>query len=126
MSLYGYSMQVYADFSGYTDIAIGLALLMGFKLSMNFNSPYKAKSTAEFWRRWHISLSTWLKDYLYIPIGGNRNGSIGGYICWIVIITVWVMLSGSAILAAILYGSFAVLMTVAHFLVMFNDVVGST
>ena len=115
MSLYGYSMQVYADFSGYTDIAIGLALLMGFKLSMNFNSPYKAKSTAEFWRRWHISLSTWLKDYLYIPIGGNRNGSIGGYICWIVIITVWVMLSGSAILAAILYGSFAVLMTVAHF-----------
>ncbi|MDD6001962.1 MAG: hypothetical protein PUC50_07215 [Bacteroidales bacterium] len=115
MSLYGYSMQVYADFSGYTDIAIGLALLMGFKLSMNFNSPYKAKSTAEFWRRWHISLSTWLKDYLYIPIGGNRNGSFGGYVCWIVIITVWVMLSGSTILAIILYGSFAILMTVAHF-----------
>ncbi|MCQ2974661.1 MAG: hypothetical protein MJ211_07595 [Bacteroidales bacterium] len=115
MSLYGYSMQVYADFSGYTDIAIGLALLMGFKLSMNFNSPYKAKSTAEFWRRWHISLSTWLKDYLYIPIGGNRNGSLGGYICWIVIITVWVMLSGSMILAIILYGSFAILMTIAHF-----------
>ena len=115
MSLYGYSMQVYADFSGYTDIAIGLALLMGFKLSMNFNSPYKAKSTAEFWRRWHISLSTWLKDYLYIPIGGNRNGSLGGYICWIVIITVWVGLSGSGILALILYGSFAVLMIVAHF-----------
>ena len=115
MSLYGYSMQVYADFSGYTDIAIGLALLMGFKLSMNFNSPYKAKSTAEFWRRWHISLSTWLKDYLYIPIGGNRNGSLGGYICWIVIITVWVGLSGSGILALILYGSFAILMIVAHF-----------
>jgi len=95
MSLYGYSMQVYADFSGYTDIAIGLALLMGFRLSINFNSPYKAKSTAEFWHRWHISLSTWLKDYLYIPIGGNRNGSIGGFACWFVILAVLSLLSGS-------------------------------
>ncbi len=74
MALYGYSIQVYADFSGYTDIAIGVALLMGFRLPVNFNSPYKALHTGEFWKRWHISLSTWLKDYLYIPLGGNRKG----------------------------------------------------
>ena len=74
MALYAYSMQVYADFSGYTDIAIGVALLMGFRLPVNFNSPYKALHVGEFWKRWHISLSTWLKDYLYIPIGGNRHG----------------------------------------------------
>jgi D-alanyl-lipoteichoic acid acyltransferase DltB (MBOAT superfamily) len=108
MSLYGYSLQVYTDFSGYTDIAIGLALLMGFKLSINFNSPYKAKSTAEFWHRWHISLSTWLKDYLYIPIGGNRNGSFGGYACWVVILLVLVMLSGSLTLAVILFSLMAI------------------
>ncbi len=109
MSLYGYSLQVYADFSGYTDIAIGLALLMGFKLTMNFNSPYKAKSTAEFWHRWHISLSTWLKDYLYIPIGGNRNGSFGGYACWVVILLVFVMLSGSLTVAIVLFSLMAVM-----------------
>ncbi len=75
-ALYAYSFQVYADFSGYTDIAIGLALLMGFRLNPNFNSPYKAQSTGEFWKRWHISLSTWLKDYLYIPLGGNKYGAM--------------------------------------------------
>ncbi len=74
MALIGYSLQVYCDFSGYTDIAIGVALLMGFRLPANFNSPYKANSVGDFWRRWHISLSTWLKDYLYIPLGGNRMG----------------------------------------------------
>ncbi len=74
LALYAYSMQVYADFSAYTDIAIGLALLMGFRLPVNFNSPYKALHVGEFWKRWHISLSTWLKDYLYIPLGGNRHG----------------------------------------------------
>lgn len=72
MALYGYSLQVYADFSGYTDIAIGIALLLGFRLPTNFNSPYKATSVGDFWRRWHMSLSSWLKDYLYIPLGGNR------------------------------------------------------
>jgi len=74
LAIYAYSMQVYADFSGYTDIAIGVALLMGFRLSANFNSPYKAINVGEFWKRWHISLSTWLKDYLYIPLGGNKKG----------------------------------------------------
>ena len=76
MALYGYSIQVYADFSGYTDIAIGIALIMGFRLSKNFNSPYKALNPGEFWKRWHISLSTWLKDYLYIPLGGSRKGNV--------------------------------------------------
>lgn len=80
MALIGYSLQIYGDFSGYTDIAIGLALLMGFKLPQNFNSPYKAKNAGEFWKRWHISLSTWLQDYLYIPLGGNRNGTKASYI----------------------------------------------
>jgi D-alanyl-lipoteichoic acid acyltransferase DltB (MBOAT superfamily) len=74
LALYGYSIQVYLDFSGYTDIAIGVALLLGFRLPQNFNSPYKAQSTGEFWKRWHMSLSSWLKDYLYIPLGGNRKG----------------------------------------------------
>lgn len=76
MALFTYSLQVYADFSGYTDIAIGVAMLMGFYLPINFNSPYKAKNPGEFWKRWHISLSTWLKDYLYIPLGGNRKGKV--------------------------------------------------
>jgi len=76
MALYGYSLQVYVDFSGYTDIAIGVALLLGFRLPKNFNSPYKATSVGNFWKRWHISLSSWLKDYLYIPLGGNRKGRI--------------------------------------------------
>ncbi len=74
MAVYGYGLQIYCDFSGYTDIAIGLALILGFRLPFNFNSPYKASSVADFWKRWHISLSRWLKDYLYIPLGGNRKG----------------------------------------------------
>ncbi len=78
--LYGYSLQIYCDFSGYTDIAIGLALLLGFRLPINFNSPYKAVNLADFWHRWHISLSTWLRDYLYIPLGGNRKGKLRMYI----------------------------------------------
>ncbi len=74
MSLYGYSLQIYCDFSGYTDIAIGVGLLLGFRLPLNFNSPYKAVNLSDFWKRWHISLSSWLRDYLYIPLGGNRKG----------------------------------------------------
>lgn len=80
MATYGYALQIYCDFSGYSDIAIGLALLLGFKLGINFNSPYKASNITDFWRRWHISLSTWLRDYLYIPLGGNRKGKIRTYI----------------------------------------------
>ena len=72
-ALFAYSLQVYADFSGYTDIAIGIAMLMGFYLPQNFDSPYKSKNPQEFWCRWHMSLSRWLKSYLYIPLGGNRK-----------------------------------------------------
>ena len=78
--VYGYAMQIYCDFSGYSDMAIGLALLMGFKFPINFDSPYQSSSITEFWRRWHISLSTWLRDYLYIPLGGNRGYSAGTWI----------------------------------------------
>ncbi len=74
MAIYGYGLQIYCDFSGYTDIAIGLGLILGFRLPVNFNSPYKATSISDFWKRWHITLSRWLKDYLYIPLGGNRKG----------------------------------------------------
>lgn len=78
--VYGYALQIYCDFSGYSDMAIGIALLMGFHFNLNFDSPYQSKNITEFWRRWHISLSTWLKDYLYISLGGNRKGRIRTYI----------------------------------------------
>lgn len=80
MGVIGYTMQIYCDFSGYSDMAIGIALIMGFKLMKNFDFPYKSKNLTEFWRRWHISLSTWLRDYLYIPLGGNRKGTIRTYV----------------------------------------------
>ena len=86
LAMWGYSLQIYGDFSGYTDIAIGVSRLMGFKLLENFNSPYKAISVADFWRRWHKSLGSWLRDYLYIPLGGNRSGCIGTYIATMVIL----------------------------------------
>jgi alginate O-acetyltransferase complex protein AlgI len=70
----GYAVQIYFDFSGYSDMAIGLGLLLGFRFPENFRSPYRAHSMTEFWRRWHISLSSWLRDYLYVPLGGNRRG----------------------------------------------------
>jgi D-alanyl-lipoteichoic acid acyltransferase DltB (MBOAT superfamily) len=74
MAVYGYSIQIYCDFSGYSDMAIGLALVLGFQLPENFRKPYQAHSIRNFWQRWHISLSSWLKDYLYISMGGNRKG----------------------------------------------------
>ena len=80
MAVYGYALQIYCDFSGYSDMAIGIALLLGLKFPMNFDSPYKSVSITEFWRRWHISLSSWLKDYLYISLGGNRHGKIRQYL----------------------------------------------
>src|SRR6185437_16914963 len=77
--VYGYAVQIYCDFSGYTDIAIGSALLLGVRFPKNFDAPYQATNIADFWRRWHISLSTWLRDYLYIPLGGNRGSSWATY-----------------------------------------------
>jgi alginate O-acetyltransferase complex protein AlgI len=78
--LFGYSMQIFADFAGYSLIAIGLGYLFGYSLPKNFNFPYISSSFSEFWRRWHISLSTWLRDYLYIPLGGNKKGEFRTYI----------------------------------------------
>lgn len=78
--VYGYALQIYCDFSGYSDMAIGIALLLGYRFNMNFDSPYQSATITEFWRRWHISLSSWLKDYLYISLGGNRKGNIRTYL----------------------------------------------
>jgi alginate O-acetyltransferase complex protein AlgI len=78
--IYAYALQIYADFSGYTDIAIGIALLLGVRFPKNFDSPYTATSLQDFWRRWHMSLSRWLRDYLYIPLGGSRKGTARTYI----------------------------------------------
>lgn len=69
-----YAFQIYFDFSGYSDMAIGLGLMMGFVFPKNFDAPYRSQSITEFWHRWHISLSTWLRDYLYVPLGGSRKG----------------------------------------------------
>jgi len=78
-TILGFSAQIYADFSGYSDMAIGFALLMGFKLPANFNYPYRATTITEFWHRWHISLSTWFRDYLYFPLGGSKKGHLRTY-----------------------------------------------
>lgn len=78
-AVYGYAVQIYCDFSGYSDMAIGIALLFGYRFCINFDLPYRSASITEFWKRWHISLSTWLKDYLYISMGGNRKGKIRTY-----------------------------------------------
>lgn len=80
MGVLGYTFQIYCDFSGYSDMAIGIALIMGFRLAVNFNFPYKSRNVSEFWHRWHISLSTWLRDYIYIPLGGNRKGKVRTYV----------------------------------------------
>lgn len=109
MALYGYSVQVYCDFSGYTDIAIGVALLMGFYLPKNFNSPYKAKNVGDFWKRWHISLSSWLKDYLYIPMGGNRGASSFTYISLFIILLFVVLIAQKLILIPIFLSAIAII-----------------
>ena len=80
MGIYGYALQIYCDFSGYSDMAIGIALLLGFHFPKNFDAPYKSATITEFWRRWHISLSSWLRDYLYISLGGNRKGRVRTYV----------------------------------------------
>ena len=76
---YGYAVQIYCDFSAYSDIAIGVAALLGYRFQRNFNQPYRAETLADFWRRWHMSLSSWLRDYLYIPLGGSRHGRFRTY-----------------------------------------------
>ena len=80
MGSLGFTIQIYCDFSGYSDMAIGIALLLGFRFKDNFQAPFKSQNPTEFWRRWHISLSTWLRDYIYIPLGGNRKGKVRTHI----------------------------------------------
>src|SRR6202521_2203715 len=79
LGMYAYAIQIYCDFSAYTDIAIGVANLLGYRFPQNFNQPYRAVSVQDFWRRWHMTLSSWLRDYLYIPLGGNRGGELARY-----------------------------------------------
>ena len=115
-ALFLYSLQVYADFSGYTDIAIGLSLLMGFHLPRNFNSPYKAENCSNFWKRWHISLSRWLQNYLYIPLGGNRNITFGTYF-WIATLTLSALILSGSIWVAVgaLLLAVSVIVTAWHY-----------
>jgi alginate O-acetyltransferase complex protein AlgI len=80
LGVWGYAVQIYCDFSAYSDIAIGVAALLGYTFPRNFDQPYRAVSLSDFWRRWHISLSSWLRDYLYIPLGGNRKGPVRTYV----------------------------------------------
>ena len=97
MGIYGYALQIYCDFSGYSDMAIGIALLLGFRFPKNFDAPYKSATITEFWRRWHISLSTWLRDYLYISLGGNRKGRIRTYFNLLVTMVLGGLWHGAAI-----------------------------
>jgi D-alanyl-lipoteichoic acid acyltransferase DltB (MBOAT superfamily) len=80
LAIYGYAVQIYCDFSAYSDIAIGVAALLGYRFQRNFDQPYRAQSLRDFWRRWHMSLSSWLRDYLYRPLGGNRKGRVRTYL----------------------------------------------
>lgn len=107
-----YSFQIYCDFSGYSDIAIGCARVMGFNLMENFNVPYISRSIAEFWSRWHISLSTWFKDYLYIPLGGNRVGEYRLYLNYFIVFTIsglWHGPSWNFVIWGALHGVFLIL-----------------
>ena len=103
-AVYGYAMQIYCDFSGYSDMAIGIALLLGFTFNINFYSPYQSGNITEFWRRWHISLSTWLRDYLYIPLGGNKKGKVRTYVNLIITMLLGGLWHGAA-LRFVLWGA---------------------
>src|SRR6267143_170757 len=108
----GFGIQIYCDFSGYTDIAIGAAIILGFKLPQNFNKPYFAKSPSDFWRRWHISLSSWLRDYLYIPLGGNRKSKPRTYLNLFIVMFLgglWHGASWNFVIWGVLHGSYLAL-----------------
>jgi D-alanyl-lipoteichoic acid acyltransferase DltB (MBOAT superfamily) len=108
----GFGIQIYCDFSGYTDIAIGAALIMGFKIPINFNKPYFAISPSDFWKRWHISLSTWLRDYLYIPLGGNRKSNLRTYFNLMTVMFLgglWHGASWNFVIWGLLHGSYLTL-----------------
>lgn len=98
LTILGYTFQIYFDFSGYSDIAIGLSLLMGFRLPANFMQPYQSLSVTSFWHRWHISLSSWLRDYVYIPLGGNRVSAIHRNLNLIITMTVAALWHGTTVM----------------------------
>lgn len=111
IAVLAFSIQIYFDFSGYSDMAIGLARLMGFRLLENFNHPYIARSFTDFWRRWHISLSTWIREYLYIPLGGNRKGTMRTYFnLWVcfVLSGLWHGASWTFVLWGCYHGAFLI------------------
>jgi D-alanyl-lipoteichoic acid acyltransferase DltB (MBOAT superfamily) len=115
LALFGFSMQLYCDFSGYTDIARGSARMLGIDLMLNFNQPYFSKSVAEFWRRWHISLSSWFRDYVYIPLGGNRVGIWKYYRNILIVFAITGFWHGAAwtfVIMGFLFGSY---IAVGHF-----------
>ena len=91
-----YAFQIYFDFSGYSDMAVGLGLLLGFTFPKNFDDPYRAESLTDFWRRWHISLSSWLRDYLYLPLGGNRRGVRRTYVNLLLVMVLGGLWHGAA------------------------------
>ncbi len=113
--LYGFSFQIFADFAGYSLIAMGLARLFGYRLPINFNFPYLAQSITEFWRRWHISLSTWLREYLYYPLGGNRKGPVRTYLNLIVVMLLGGLWHGAAWSYMVWGGAHGVLLAVERF-----------
>ncbi len=117
VALYAFALQIYCDFSGYSDMARGCAMLLGFDIRLNFNLPYFASSPAEFWRRWHISLSSWLRDYLYIPLGGNRKGPRRTYINLMLTMILGGLWHGAA-WTFVLWGLYQGVLLVAHRAVM--------
>ena len=113
MGAIGFTVQLYCDFSGYSDMAIGLALLMGYRFKINFDAPFKSQSPTEFWRRWHISLSTWLRDYVYIPLGGNRRGRARAYLNQFLTMVIGGFWHGASWMYVI-WGAYHGLLLVAH------------
>jgi D-alanyl-lipoteichoic acid acyltransferase DltB (MBOAT superfamily) len=113
LAVYGFAFQIYCDFSGYTDAARGIAKCLGFELALNFNLPYFAANPQEFWERWHISLSTWLRDYLYIPLGGNRGGKVSLYRNLMLTMIIGGLWHGAA-WTFVLWGFYQGLILVAH------------
>ena len=105
----GYSLQLYFDFSGYSDMAVGLACLLGFRFPQNFNSPFKAQNISDFWRRWHMSLSTWFRDYLFIPLGGSRRGArrtVINLVATMFLVGLWHGAAWTFIVWGLVHGSF--------------------
>jgi alginate O-acetyltransferase complex protein AlgI len=123
VAMWAYSLFIYGDFSGYTDIATGIARLMGFRLTKNFDSPYKAINVADFWRRWHRSLGAFFREYLYIPLGGNKTGGIGSYVMISVILIFLIFITQNFNLIYIYLGVTAVYLILIYFIPNFKNFV---